>query len=74
MSVVHDDRRRAPVGYRALLRRLMILCPVTGRTTDTGLELLSIPTASARPQMLVDCLECGQDHQWQIDEALVERI
>ncbi len=58
---------------RALLRRLMIICPITGLATDTGFELYEIPRAARSPQTLIDCLECGQDHSWRIEDAVVDR-
>ena len=65
MSALHHERvalwAEAPARFNTLLRRLMIVCPTTGRPADTGFELSSVPVVSARPQMLVDCLECGQD-------------
>jgi hypothetical protein len=54
-----------------LLRRLTIRCPVTGTPADTGYELSSIPTVSAR-NLLVDCTECGQDHLWQVEDAFLD--
>ena len=71
MSVVHDGR--APGNqYKILLRHLMIICPQTGRAADTGFELTAVPRLSARQQVLVDCLECGQDHEWQVEESSLE--
>jgi hypothetical protein len=57
---------------RAAALRLMIACPHTGNPVDTGYEPPDIP-AVAIPHMLVDCLECGQDHRWRIEDAFVER-
>lgn len=54
-----------------LLRRLMVVCPATGRVTDTGFELSGVPLASGRLQMLVDCIECGQDHQWRLEDSFL---
>ena len=54
-----------------LLRRLMIRCPETGLPADTGFELSEIPALAAQPQILVDCLECGQDHPWQLEDAFL---
>jgi hypothetical protein len=53
---------------RLLLRRIMIRCPETGLPTDTGFELTQLPEIVGE-QMLVDCLECGQDHRWTVDDA-----
>ena len=76
MSVVHDERAALSAEPRArfntLLRRLMIACPTTGRPADTGFELSGVPMVSGRRQILVDCLECGQDHEWHIDEAFLD--
>jgi hypothetical protein len=55
-----------------LLRRLSITCPVTGLTTDTGFELTDVPSVVSSPQLLIDCLECGQDHEWSIDDAMLD--
>ena len=76
MSVVRDERAALSAEPRArsrtLLRRLMIVCPTTGSAADTGFELLGVPKASARQQILMDCLECGQDHPWRIDDAFLD--
>ena len=58
---------------RRLLRRLMITCPVTGLATDTGFELSELPAVVSGPRILIDCLECGQDHSWRIDDAVLDR-
>jgi hypothetical protein len=57
---------------RVLLRRLMATCPVTAVPVDTGYELTEIPRLGRRPQLLVDCLECGQDHSWHLENAFLE--
>jgi hypothetical protein len=54
-----------------LLRRVMILCPLTGRSVDTGFELAT-PAIGPEPQLLVDCTECGQDHEWLVEDAFLE--
>ena len=45
--------------------------PVTGSATDTGFELTDVPSVVTGPQLLIDCLECGQDHEWGIDDAML---
>jgi hypothetical protein len=57
---------------RVLLRRLMVTRPITGVSVDTGYELMAISTFGRGPQVLVDCLECGQDHPWRIEDAFLE--
>ena len=59
-----------PVNYQKLLRPLMIMCPATARATDTGFELDAVPSIPWRRQLLVDCLECGQDHEWRLEADL----
>ena len=54
-----------------LLRRLVIRCPVTGLPSDTGFELTALPQLNGE-QVLIDCLECGQDHVWLVEDAHVE--
>lgn len=72
MSVAHERGQFAepPVGYQHLLRRLMILCPATGRAADTGFELSGVPATSGL-QVLVDCMECGQDHEWRVEDSFL---
>ena len=55
-----------------LLRRLMIRCPVTGDATDTGFEITALPLISDTAHRLIDCLECGQDHEWTVDDLCLE--
>jgi hypothetical protein len=56
-----------------LLRRLLIRCPASGLPTDTGFDLSEVPSLVRGRQLLVDCLECGQDHEWGVDELVVPR-
>jgi hypothetical protein len=62
----------APERPTLLLRRLSITCPVTGLTTDTGFELTDVPSVVSSRQLLIDCLECGQDHEWSIDDVMLD--
>lgn len=75
MSVISGGRAsqfpEPPVGNENLLRRLVIRCPATGRATDTGFELAAVPSVTQRPQLLVDCLECGQDHEWRLEDSFL---
>ena len=50
----------------------MIRCPVTGDATDTGFEIAALPGVSDRAHRLIDCLECGQDHEWTVDDLCLE--
>ena len=65
---------RATTAGSPLVRRLLIACPVTGSTTDTGFELSELPAVVAGPQLLIDCLECGQDHTWHVDDARLDGL
>lgn len=67
-ALVDAEVRRGP----RLVRRLLIRCPVTGTSADTGFELHAFAELRRRSQLLVDCLECGQDHEWTVDDAFVE--
>jgi len=70
----HDTGRTAATAgpeQRRLLRRLLVACPATGVATDTGFELTDVPSVASGPQLLIDCLECGQDHEWGIDDAML---
>jgi hypothetical protein len=55
-----------------MLRRVMIICPVTQSPSDTGFELTTLPELGFGRQLLIDCLECGQDHEWRVAEAILE--
>jgi hypothetical protein len=54
-----------------LAQRLMIFCPHTGLAVDTGHELPAIASLAPRRQLLIDCIECGQDHDWLIEDAFL---
>jgi hypothetical protein len=64
------NSREALARRRILLRRLSIRCPVTGLASDIGLELTALPNITGE-QLLVDCLECGQDHVWRIEDCFL---
>jgi 2-keto-3-deoxy-L-rhamnonate aldolase RhmA len=57
-----------------LVRRLMVACPNTGIAVDTGAAVTVIPNVQQEQeaQILVDCIECGQDHEWRLDDAFME--
>jgi hypothetical protein len=55
-----------------LSQRLMICCPHAALPVDTGHELNEIGGLAPQPQMLIDCIECGQDHSWTIEDAFLE--
>jgi hypothetical protein len=41
----------------------------TGLPVDTGHELTEIRRLAPQPQMLIDCIVCGEDHAWRIEDA-----
>jgi hypothetical protein len=55
-----------------LIRRLTITCPVTGSAADTGFGVSDVPRVSG-PQLLADCIECGEGHRWHIDDVVLVR-
>jgi hypothetical protein len=73
MALTHDvGAIDVQVQRGRLLRRLTIQCPVTGRPSDTGFELTELPLVTGSAQWLLDCLECGQDHEWRADDLRME--
>jgi len=73
MGLMHEVGTSAvQVERQRLLRRLTIQCPVTGRPSDTGFELTELPAVTGSVQWLLDCLECGQDHEWRADDLRLE--
>ena len=70
MGIAHDfGATDIQLRQPRLLRRLTIECPVTKQPSDTGFELSALPSLTISPQVLLDCLECGQDHEWSVDDA-----
>jgi hypothetical protein len=65
------DAPPAGASRGVLLRRLSIRCPVTGSATDTGLQLTALPQLIGE-HVLIDCLECGQDHTWRVEDAFAD--
>jgi hypothetical protein len=55
-----------------LSQRLMIFCPHTGRPVHTGHGLTEIGGLAPKPQTLIDCTDCGQDHDWLIEDVFLE--
>ena len=51
------------------MRQVMIRCPFTGDLVPTGLEASSVEKLDQSQHLLIDCLECGQDHTWEPSEA-----
>jgi hypothetical protein len=49
----------------------MVRCPTSGLPADTGRELSAMRELRGE-QLLIDCLECGQDHPWRIEDAFPE--
>jgi hypothetical protein len=56
---------------RRVVPHLMISCPHTGNAVDTRFDATAIPSL-ATAHLLMDCVECGQDHVWRTEEAFVE--
>ncbi len=59
------------VASHMLLRRLLVACPTTGGPVDTGFELFAVPSVGEGSHRLMECLECGQDHSWAIEDAFL---
>ena len=47
------------------MRQVMIRCPNTEDLVPTGLEAASLQKLDQAEYLLIDCLECGQDHLWE---------
>lgn len=47
------------------MRQVMIRCPFTGDLVPTGLEASSLQKLDRTEYLLIDCLECGEDHLWE---------
>ena len=67
MANIADEH---PVHIRMVPRRVMIRCPSTEVSVDTGYG----PKAAARlrgAQVLAQCPACAQDHTWRIEDAFL---
>jgi hypothetical protein len=53
------------------MRQVMIRCPITGDLVPTGLEATSLQKLDRADYLLIDCLECGQDHLWEPSQAIL---
>jgi len=53
------------------VRQVMIACPVTNQLTPAGIETASIEKLDQPQYLLIDCLECGQDHPWEPHDAVL---
>jgi len=51
------------------MRQVMIRCPNTEDLVPTGLEVTSLQKLDEPRYLLIDCLECGQDHSWESSQA-----
>ena len=51
------------------MHQVMIHCPVTGDLVPTGLQATSMQKLDQAGYLLIDCLECGQDHVWEPSQA-----
>jgi hypothetical protein len=50
----------------------MIFCPQTGIPIDTGHDLMELGRLGSRPQLVVGCTECGENHSWLVDDVFVD--
>lgn len=50
--------------------RVAVRCPDTGFAVFTGLGLSAVPRVEGL-QVLTDCMACGQDHAWRIEDAFL---
>ncbi len=55
------------------MHQVMIRCPVTGDLVPTGLQATSVQKLDQAAYLLIDCLECGQDHVWEPSQASLAR-
>ncbi len=53
------------------MRQVMFRCPNTGELAPTGLEATSPEKLDQPSYLLIDCLECGQDHSWEPSHAIL---
>ena len=51
------------------MRQVMIRCPNTEELAPTGVEAPSPEKLDQPSYLLIDCLECGQDHSWEPSQA-----
>jgi hypothetical protein len=50
--------------------RVAVRCPDTGFAVFTGLGLSAVPSVNGS-QVLTECMACGQDHAWRIEDAFL---
>ena len=47
------------------MHQVMIWCPFSGDLVPTGLAVTSLEKLDQAEYLLIDCLECGEDHLWE---------
>ena len=53
------------------MRQVMIRCPISGELVFAGLEVSDLEHLDRTGYLLIDCLECGQDHAWEPSQAVL---
>jgi len=51
------------------MHQVMIWCPFSGDLVPTGLAVTSLEKLDQAEYLLIDCLECGEDHLWEPSQA-----
>ena len=54
-------------------RAVLIACPFNEGLVPTGMEVADLSDLPLR-NVLIDCLDCGQDHPWTPNEAVLAQV
>jgi len=46
-------------------------CPVTGDLVPTGVQVTTLEDVEPEGNLLIACPECGRDHDWKREDAVL---
>ena len=66
----------APEGHirptgREPMPQVLISCPITGELIPTGVHVVSLEDVERQGNLLIACPECGRDHEWKREDAVL---
>lgn len=50
---------------------VLISCPTTGNLVPTGVNIVNRNEMGDDSRLLIACPECGRDHEWTPDDAVL---
>ena len=51
--------------------QVLISCPITRELIPTGVHVVSLEDVERQENLLIACPECGRDHEWKREDAVL---